>query len=411
MNGAELAEGLMVRETASDMTLLSLLAAVREGEVERIRTALAADPDLITAVDAEGMTLLHWAVAASRRTVLAELLAHAEAPLDAPQWSHGRTPLHMAAIKGAPDLIRLLLEDGANVFAVDTGGLRPLDVAGTPAAVAALRQPTLYPDRALREAIQAGAVLRARRQLAACPQLKTAADADGRTPLHQAVGAGCLPMVETLVADGVPIDKPDRSGRTPLHEAVRRGDIILTRALLSMGADPHATDHQGITPLHFAAGYGDATRPLSLPPPYGLAPAIPAAARAATGQGAFDFDALTATPSPAPAPAPSSDDAALATALLDAGADVNARARGGVTALHLAADAGDAGLVSLLLARGAVVDPVLAPWNATPAHLAVVQGHDTVVEMLSRAGADLMARDNYGRAVADFGLYIERGSL
>lgn len=380
-----------------------LIAAVREGEQAKVGMALTGNPGLVTAADAEGMTLLHWAVAAARPAVLAELLAHPEAPLDAPQFSHGRTPLHMAAIKGAVELIRLLVDAGANVFVTDSQGLRPLDVAGTPAAIAALRQPTLYPDRALRQAVLDGAVSRVRRQLAACPNLTTATDAGGRTPLHWAVGTGNPAMVQTLVADGVPIDKPDRSGRMPLHEAARLGDMLLTQALLYAGADPRAADNQGITPLHLAAGHGDATRPLSFPPPGGLAPACQTAP-AQVVQCTFDFNAPITMPPVAPAapmPDPSRDDPALATVLLVAGADVDARARGGVTALHLAANAGDAGLVTLLLNRGAVVDPVLSLWHATPAHLAAVRGHDRIVVILQQAGADLSARDSYGRSVAE----------
>jgi len=384
-----------------------LIAAVRGGEGAKVGSALAGDLDLVAATDADGMTLLHWAIAAAQPAVLAGLLACPDAPLDAPQASYGRTPLHMAAIKGAVEPIRMLVDAGANVFVTDKHGLRPLDVAQTQSAIAALRGPTLYPDRALKQAILVGAVLCVRRLLAACPDLLAASDAGGRSLLHWAVSARNPAMVEALIAAGAPIDKTDRSGNTPLHEAARQGNIHLTLVLLSAGAAPCLADNQGITPLHLAAGHGDAVGTLSFPPPDGLTPACPAAPKTET-QCAFDFATPAASPPPSlPAPGPSRDDEAVAAALLESGADVNARARGGVTALHLAADAGDAGLVTLLLTRGAAVDPLLSLWQATPAHLAVAREHGHIVSLLQQAGADLAARDSYGRSVME----IHRGLL
>lgn len=121
-------------------------------------------------------------------------------------------------------------------------------------------------------------------------------------------------------------------------------------------------------------------------------------------------DLLAALPPAAPspsAPCPSRDDATIAATLLTAGADVNAGAHGGVTALHLAADAGDADLVALFIDRGAAIDPMLSLWQATPAHLAAAHGHHHIVTLLQQAGADLTLRDSYGRSVTE----IQRTSI
>lgn len=385
----------------------SMIAVIRNGDRDQLTKVIADDPALVTAVDAGGMTLLHWAVASEQTALAAELLAHPDIALDTPQASHGRTPLHLAAIKGQKTLISLLLDAGANVFAEDTLGKRPLDVAGTRAAVTALHTPTLFPERALQQAIKSGAIPRISRQLLACPRLLTYADAAGRTPLHWAVDTTRRPIIEALLVAGVPIDIPDRMGCTPLYLAVRMGNLVLTQTLLAAGANPRSADEQGFTPLHIAAGQGDATRPLTLPPPAVLAPAPSANDRETVGQCAFDFATLTTVPAAA---APkhklsaslSRDDLAIATALIDAGADVNTHARGGVTALHLAAACGDAALVTLLLSRNAFVDPMLALWQATPSHLAAAAGHKQVVTLLGHAGANLATRDNYGRKVTDF---------
>jgi ankyrin repeat protein len=382
-----------------------------------LAAALEAEPARIAAADAQRMTLLHRAVAAEQAVLVADLLSHPDLPLDAAQLSHARTALHIAAIKGNVTLINLLLEAGANVFATDAQGLLPLDVASGPAAISALNTPTLHPERILRQAVRKGAVTRVRRVLSACPRLLATIDADGRTPLHWAIGKGSLPMLEALIATGMSLDTPDRTGQTPLHETARRGEFALLSRLLSAGTAPAPADNQGLTPLHLTAGHGDATRTLAPPPVIDEAPDPCAETHEVVGQCTFDFDARPAvaaapasrrtTPSsPLPGtPVVSRDDPSIAAALIAAGADINARARGGLTALHLAAAIGDVAITMLLLEHGAQVDFTLSLWQATPAHLAAAGGHDAIVTLLRHAGANEDARDSYGRRVSDLLAY------
>jgi ankyrin repeat protein len=73
-------------------------------------------------------------------------------------------------------------------------------------------------------------------------------------------------------------------------------------------------------------------------------------------------------------------------ALLEHGADVNARARGGGTALTLAATGGDARIVRALLDRGAEVESESARPDTNALKLAVKYGHDEIVRLLKKAG-------------------------
>uniref|UniRef100_A0A0D9VG48 Uncharacterized protein n=1 Tax=Leersia perrieri TaxID=77586 RepID=A0A0D9VG48_9ORYZ len=72
--------------------------------------------------------------------------------------------------------------------------------------------------------------------------------------------------------------------------------------------------------------------------------------------------------------------------LPDHGADVNKASHDGSTPLHLATRLGDCGMVQLLLAKGACVDPVA--YCGTPLHVAATQGQDGVMKILLDHSAD-----------------------
>ncbi|MCE2902719.1 MAG: ankyrin repeat domain-containing protein [Gemmatimonas sp.] len=75
-------------------------------------------------------------------------------------------------------------------------------------------------------------------------------------------------------------------------------------------------------------------------------------------------------------------------ALIAARADVNAALGDGMTALHWAAERGDAAMAHLLLKAGAKVTPVTRNGAYTPLHVAARAGSGAVVQALLAAGAD-----------------------
>ena len=74
--------------------------------------------------------------------------------------------------------------------------------------------------------------------------------------------------------------------------------------------------------------------------------------------------------------------------LLARGADANARQQGGSTALHSAAQNGDREAVELLLAHGAQVN-LRAENNQAPLDLALTRGHHEIAQLLEALGATL----------------------
>ena len=85
-------------------------------------------------------------------------------------------------------------------------------------------------------------------------------------------------------------------------------------------------------------------------------------------------------------------------ALLLEGADVNAAHGDGMTALHWAAERGDAPLAGVLLSAGANPEAVTRIGHYTPLHVAARAGHEAVVIELVESGADVGARASNGGA-------------
>ena len=154
-----------------------------------------------------------------------------------------------------------------------------------------------------------------------------------RTPLHFAAWYGTAETVKVLL-DLMNVDPMvrDATGRTPLHHAGTAETVTL---LLAAEANPNAQDQRGVTPLH---------RAVESMSDVGIVPLLIAAGA--------DLDARDQFGS---TPLHSGRTAEAVTALLEAGADVNARRDevNGETPLHSMAALGNAEGVTALLGAGA----------------------------------------------------------
>jgi ankyrin repeat protein len=79
---------------------------------------------------------------------------------------------------------------------------------------------------------------------------------DGDTPLHCACWYGHFAIVIGLLGHGVNIDAKESLGHTPLHLAILRGHLAIVKALLAVGADILAADNQGHLPINYAVRGG-----------------------------------------------------------------------------------------------------------------------------------------------------------
>jgi uncharacterized protein len=185
----------------------------------------------------------------------------------------------------------------------------------------------------LRQAVQAGEVAKVRQLLKQDPALAATRGDDGVSTVLLALYHQRRAVADELLAADPPLDVFDAAavGRLPrLRELLDRDPAL---------ANAWAGD--GFFPLGLACFFGQ-----------------PQAARMLLEAGADPRAAarnpMRVTALHAAAAARLTD---VARALLDNGADVDARQQAGYTALHAAAQHGDAELVELLLSRGA--DPAL----------------------------------------------------
>ncbi len=186
------------------------------------------------------------------------------------------------------------------------------------------------------------------------------------SPLVKAVQAGDLAEVRRLVDDGAEVDQ-QYAGVTPLFWAVRLRHADIVELLLEHGAAADAVrEVDGWSLLHQCARLASETDPPEPPATVGTASPV-----------------------------------GLAKMLLEHGAEPDQGAVGYGTPLHLAAGAGQLGLVNLLLDAGATVDVLHEPEFAdmsgeTPLVRACRGRHADVAAVLIEHGADVDASNGRG---------------
>ena len=244
-------------------TASPLATAAARGDLAGVRELLDSGTKDVDAPDRDGTPALHWVARLGDADLVARLLA-AGAKVDGAD-RHGVTPLQVAIGEGNADVVRRLLEAGADANRLDAAGESPLLLAariGEPDVARALLahgaavdgREQSFGQTALMVAIREGHAELARTLLdaGADPNARTRSEPPPRfippseSPPGLSKGIG-------IVRAGWPEDRgkrfPAAGSKTPLLYAARAGDLAETKLLLERGAQLELADGNGVTPL------------------------------------------------------------------------------------------------------------------------------------------------------------------
>lgn len=293
----------------------------RKGDVDGVKALIAKDPQLVNAKDKDGRTPLHWACRGVHLDVV-KLLVEKGADVNA-EDNNKIVPLHSLATRNNAPAIAVLLDNGAEVDHEDYGR---------------------------------------------------------NTALHYAAMNDATDAVEILLVAGADIENIEDYGRTPLILCAReRGGPKTIKVLLDAGADVKAKDKFGATALHLASWRGkkevvdlllDAGAPIS-----------------AKGRDPRYFFSEAA----------SHGLSRLFDEVIKAGGDPTFKLSNGGTLLHAAAAGGSAEIIAILIGKGLDIN-LKDNYGWTPLHYAARDGRVEAAKGLIEKGADIEARTIMGQS-------------
>ena len=305
--------------------------------------------------DSEGNNILHVAIKTKNRIFLRNLLKIG-VDLKFRTKYHGRTPLHSACASGSLEIVKLLLDRGANIHEKEADGGTALHIAAA--------EGNLKITEMLLLSVK-------------CTSIHEK-NMYGRTPLHWAARSGHSGVAQLLLDRGAIIDEKEVEGFTALHLAAANGHFEFAELMIANGANCHEKEVNGWTPLHWAARFGhfkfaqllienganiqeeefDGWTPLHL----------------AAAKGHLDIAQL----------------------LIDKGGNIDAKNGNARTPLNWAARLRHLEIGQQILDKGGtnIHEVMVEGW--TPLHLAAAFGQLVIAKLLVEKGANLTEKNVYG---------------
>ena len=326
-------------------------------------------------------TPLHYASLCGLDVIVNFLVVEHAQDVDSQSFDDWSTALHLASAKGHVEVVRALLDKGADAAAVDKRGSTPLHLASNGGHAGVVRV-----------LLERGADASAEDEQEISPPmlavrgghvevtktfLEFTENVINWPPLHRALFEGNIDVTRTLLEHGTDSTEIFGENWTPIHAALAGGHTDSIRVLLECGVDMTARDNDGDTALHLASFSG----PVEI-------------VRILLERGFDPTDHGDGGKSPLHV-ASEGGHVKIARLLLEHGADVTAQDDNGRTPLHLASMNGHVEFARLLLEHGADATTQEKD-GGTSLYLATQFGHVEIARLLLEHGADATAQKDDG---------------
>ncbi|XP_054262267.1 ankyrin-1-like [Macrosteles quadrilineatus] len=325
--------------------------------------------------DSKGKIPLLLAVEAGNQSMCRELLSQQTADQLKATTDNGDTALHLAARRRDVDMVRILVDYGANVDSQNSEGQTALHIAsaegdetlvkyfyGVRASASIIDNQDRTPMHLAAENGHASIIELLADKFKASIFERTK---DGSTLMHIASLNGHADCAMMLFKKGVYLHMPNKNGARSIHTAARYGHVGIINTLLQKGEKVDVTTSDNYTPLHIA-----------------VESCKPAVVETLLGYGA-DVHIRGGKNKETPLHIASrvKDGEKCGLMLLKSGAGPNLATEDGQTPVHVAASNGNLATLLLLLEDGG--DPMFkSKKGETPLHLACANCHADIAKHL-----------------------------
>ncbi|XP_072539982.1 protein phosphatase 1 regulatory inhibitor subunit 16B isoform X2 [Salminus brasiliensis] len=230
---------------------VALLEASARNDLGEVKYLLknSVNPDLC---NEDGLTAMHQCCIDNYEDMV-QLLLSRGASVNA-QDNELWTPLHAAATCGHTGLVKILIQHGADLLAVNSDGNMPydlceddptLDIIETAMANRGITQEMINETRAAMERKMLADI----RNILHKGEDINQHDSQGATLLHIAAANGYMQATELLLEGKAKMDLKDSDGWQPLHAAACWGQRNIAELLVSHGASLNAKTYMEETPI------------------------------------------------------------------------------------------------------------------------------------------------------------------
>ncbi|XP_028131353.2 85/88 kDa calcium-independent phospholipase A2 isoform X4 [Diabrotica virgifera virgifera] len=243
----------LLNSTEIETGMSPLQVAITTQNIKTIQIMIAANCSL-EHLDYEGNSVFHYAASTTKEIINALSQTAPQRSLNA-RNKNGHTPLHMACLADKSDCVTALILAGADVNIAATKSENPDTLTNEPSYVANYLQknPNTFYSKDMKNGGTPLHWASSRQVVEALIDVNchiNSLNFEFKTALHVMVERNRLDCVVALLSRQANADLGDKDGNRPLHLAVKANNVAIIQALIIFGVDLNILNNKGETARH-----------------------------------------------------------------------------------------------------------------------------------------------------------------